>query len=47
MFSDSKQLDDTKKQRMRGFLERYRAQFKECKLLYRGSEHGFQASSFH
>ena len=41
IFNDSKQLDETKKQRMRGFLEKYRAQFKECKLLYRGTEDGF------
>lgn len=47
MFNDSLQLDEIKKQMLRRFLEKYRAEFDECKLVYRASEHGFKASDFH
>ncbi len=47
MFRDSKQINQQQMATLRGFLKQYRGYLKSWKLLYRASEHGFSADSFH
>ena len=47
MFSGSKVLSQQGQANVRGFLSGYSGKIKGCRLLYRGSEHGWTAADFH